>query len=171
MKRKLTGLLAAALALALLLGGCGADSAENAGSADDAADSGEQYGKGERVDIYDGDDELLRSLETTEALDEFFKISDSIGTDEEDTDDGDVDTTVEETHKKELSFVLVQRPTETVLGGKPAEDEREEVLRLVLYEGSDTAWMRVKTPPLPLQFHVKLPKETQDALCALAAGE
>lgn len=164
MKRKLTALLAALL---LLLSGCGVNGADDAG----AADSGETYDKGERVDIYDGDDNLLRSLETKEAIDKFFEVSDSIDTDEENADEQDVDTTVEETHKKELSFVLMQRPTETVLGGKPDEDERVEVLRLVLYEGSDTAWMKLSAIPIPLQLHVKLPKEMQDALCALAAGE
>lgn len=164
MKRKLTALLAALL---LLLSGCGVNGADDAG----AADSGETYDKGERVDIYDGDENLLRSLETKEAIDKFFEVSDSIDTDEENADEQDVDTAVEETHKKELSFVLMQRPTETVLGGKPDEDERVEVLRLVLYEGSDTAWMKVSATPIPLQLHVKLPKEMQDALCALAAGE
>lgn len=161
MKRKLLVLLAAAL---LLLSGCGADDA-------DAADSGEKYDKGERVDIYDGDEKLLRSLETEEELDKFLEISDNIDAGEDSEDEWNVDTTVEETHKKELSFVLMQRPTETVLGGKPEEDERAEVLRLVLYEGSDTAWMEVRVTPVPLQFHVNLPKETQDALCALAVGE
>lgn len=163
MKRKLTALLAAALMCGLLFG-CGADNADNV----DTADGGEKYDKGERVDIYDGNDELLRSLETKEALDKFFEISDNIDTDEENEEEWDVDTTVEEFHKKELSFVVVQRPTETVLGGKPEEDERVEVLRLVLYEGADTAWMKLSATPIPLQLHVKLPKETQDALCALA---
>ena len=118
---------------------------------------GDTLSKAEQVDIYDGNFELVRSLTPGEEMDAFF---DALELGDWDVDDEEP----EEHYPAEASFVFSQRPTETILGGKPAEDERQEIVRLTIYEGSDVAYLKL----LLFSIHMRLPEETLSALREMA---
>ena len=158
MKKWIAALLAAAL-LAGLAGGCVQTDPQNKAADDkDGSDElGDTLSKAEQVDIYDGNFELVRSLTPGEEMDAFF---DALELGDWDVDDEEP----EEHYPAEASFVFSQRPTETILGGKPAEDERQEIVRLTIYEGSDGAYLKL----LLFSIHMRLPEETLSALREMA---
>ena len=159
MKKWIAALLMAGI-LAGLPGGCAAvsdapDAPEDAETSETPEDGavGETLRKAERVEIYDGDFQPVRTLSTEDELKAFFDALEADGWEW-------CDESPEETSPAEASFVFTQRKTETVLGGKPDEDDRQELIRLTIYENTDIAWVKM----LLFRFHVKLPGEVLETL-------
>lgn len=151
MKKFILLLLTAGL-LAGVFSGCPAvpGDAQNAAGESDALE--DTFSKAEQIDIYGGEGTLLRTLTADEGMDDFF---DALGVmDWEWVDEPEERTAVE------AVFVFSQTPVETVFGGRPAPDERQEVIRLTLYENSSVAELRL------MAFTVQV-ELTEEALAAL----
>lgn len=157
MKKLLSALLAAGL-LTAALGGC---NPRDKGSAEDDANpvSG-ALAKAGQVELLDGDGNVLRTLTTEEEVDPLFQALDSADWDIVDAEEGSGERSA-----VELTAVFSQRPTQTVLGPEVQDGDREEVLRLTVYEGSSTAELKV----LAFTFRVDLPDSALEAL-RTAAG-
>lgn len=158
--KQILSLLLAAGALAGLLGGCvgeaGADASDGEPGPSDGSVMDETRERAEQVELYDGDGALLRTLTEQEEIDAlFWAVADETGWDWTGADEPEAPES-----PVELTAVFAQKPTQTVLGPKVGDGDREEVLRLTLYEGSNVAELRLSV----FAFHVELPDGARDAL-------
>lgn len=159
--KQIVSLLLAAGVLAGVLGGCGewSDQQTIAGydmQADDDADAmSAARDKAEQISFYDGEGSLLCTLDVDEDLNSLFDMI----WDDVEWEWGEDEESEEAPSKVELTAVFSQRPTQTVLGPKVEEDDREELLRLTVYEGG-TAELQA----LLFKFRAELPKDVLDAL-------
>ncbi len=152
MKKCIAALLSAAL-LSILPSGCAARQ-----DTEDLDTLSGNLSKAEQIEVYDKDFQLLYVLTTEDELDSFFY---RLAPESWEESDGKPELNA----PAEASFVFSQRPTETILGGKPNAEDRQELLRLTIYEDSDVAYVKLWL----FDFHMKLPQETLEAL-RTAAG-
>ncbi len=155
MRTLFSALLAASLLAGLLIG---CSPAENsADSPDGAADSLE---KPQDIEFQDGEGNLLCTLTDPSEIEPIWELLD-----ETDWEPVDVSEDAPESGLPvELVTIFTQRPTQTVLGPKVEDEDREEIMRLTVYEGSDTAALQM---PL-FQFSVQLTEGARETLRSAA---